>query len=140
MYGSLPEQKTVLEYLEYQAAPGTNTQQIKDVAGSLLFSGEMVEKKIRVLSGGERARLVLAGLLLEKHNVLVLDEPGAGLDVQARESLWDELRRHTGAGGSIILTTHHLEEVNALAHEVVLLDRGQVRATGPAAQLLAEWS
>ena len=63
VYTTLPEQKTVLEYLEYQAAPGTVTQQIKDVAGSLLFSGEMVEKKIRVLSGGERARLVMAGLL-----------------------------------------------------------------------------
>ena len=55
----------MLEYLEYQAAPGTTPQHIKDVAGSFLFSGELVEKKIRVLCGGERARLVLAGLLLE---------------------------------------------------------------------------
>src|SRR5262249_23630393 len=62
VYTTLPEQKTVLEYLEYQAAPKTPDQQIKDVAGSFLFSGEMIEKRIRILSGGERARLVLAGL------------------------------------------------------------------------------
>ena len=66
VHARCPRTKTVLEYLEYQAAPMTGTQQIKDVAGSLLFSGELIEKKIRVLSGGERARLVLAGLLLQK--------------------------------------------------------------------------
>ena len=93
VYTTLPENKTVLEYLEYQAAPGTNTQQIKDVAGSLLFSGEMIEKRIRVLSGGERARLVLAGLLLQKHNVLVLDEPGNHLDVESVEALAEALLR-----------------------------------------------
>ncbi len=65
VYTTLPENERSEEYLEHQAAPGTNDQQIKDVAGSFLFSGEMVEKKIRVLSGGERARLVLAGLLLQ---------------------------------------------------------------------------
>ena len=77
----------MLEYLDYQAAPGTTTQQIKTIAGSFLFSGETAEKKIKVLSGGERARLVLAGLLLEKHNVLVLDEPGNHLDVETVEAL-----------------------------------------------------
>ena len=85
VYTTLPEEKTVQEYLEYQAVPGTTTQQMKDVAGSFLFSGELVEKRLRVLSGGERARLVLAGLLLEQHNVLVLDEPGNHLDVERSE-------------------------------------------------------
>lgn len=92
------------------------------------------------LSPGQRRRLAVALAFAGNADLLVLDEPGTGLDVQARESLRDELRRHTRAGGSIILTTHHLEEVHALAHEVVLLNRGQVRAIGPAAQLLAEWS
>ena len=98
VYTTLPENKTVLEYLEYQAAPGTITQQIKDVAGSLLFSGEMIEKTIRVLSGGERARLVLAGLLLQKHNVLVLDEPGNHLDVESVEALAEALCGYPGHG------------------------------------------
>ncbi|MGI9428512.1 MAG: ABC-F family ATP-binding cassette domain-containing protein, partial [Bythopirellula sp.] len=70
VYTTLPEKQTVDEYLHYQAAAGTTIQQVKDVAGSLLFTGDLVEKKIRVLSGGERARLVLAGLLLQQHNVL----------------------------------------------------------------------
>ena len=62
VYTSLPEKQTVLEYLEYRAAPGTKTQAILDLAGSFLFRGEHVQKKDRVLSGGERARLCLAGV------------------------------------------------------------------------------
>jgi ABC-2 type transport system ATP-binding protein len=92
------------------------------------------------LSPGQRRRLAVALAFAGNVDLLVLDEPGTGLDVQARESLWHELRRHTRAGGSIILTTHHLGEVTALAHEVVVLHHGQVRTTGPAGQLRAEWS
>ena len=98
VYTTLPEDRTVSDYLYRQAAPGTKDQQIKDVAGSFLFSGEMVEKQIRVLSGGERARLVLAGLLLEQHNVLVLDEPGNHLDVESVEALADALSSYPGHG------------------------------------------
>ena len=64
VYSTLPEKKTVLEYLEYQAMPGTTTQDILALAGALLFRDSHVQKKIKVLSGGERARLCLAGLLL----------------------------------------------------------------------------
>jgi ATP-binding cassette subfamily F protein 3 len=123
VYGSLPEQKTVLEYLEYQAAPGTNTQQIKDVAGSLLFSGEMIEKKIRVLSGGERARLVLAGLLLEKHNVLVLDEPGNHLDVESVEALAEALERYPG---TVVFTSHDRHFMHRVATHVIEVRAGRV--------------
>ncbi len=86
VYTSLPENLTVLEYLERNAAPGTKTQAILDLAGALLFRGEQVEKSVSVLSGGERARLCLAGLLLNQYNVLVLDEPGNHLDVDTVES------------------------------------------------------
>ncbi len=123
VYTTLPEQKTVLEYLEYQAAKGTVTQQIKDVAGSLLFSGEMVEKKIRVLSGGERARLVLAGLLLQRNNVLVLDEPGNHLDVESVEALAEAL---IGYSGTVVFTSHDRHFMHRVATHVVEVRAGRV--------------
>ncbi len=123
VYTSLPESKTVFEYLEYQAAPGTFTQQIKDVAGSFLFSGEMVDKRISVLSGGERARLVLAGLLLEQHNVLVLDEPGNHLDVESVEALAEALERYQG---TVIFTAHDRHFMHRVATQVVEVGGGRV--------------
>jgi ATP-binding cassette subfamily F protein 3 len=123
VYTTLPETKTVLEYLEYQAAPNTTTQQIKDVAGSLLFSGEMVEKRIRVLSGGERARLVLAGLLLQKHNVLVLDEPGNHLDVESVEALAEALCRYPGTA---VFTSHDRHFMHRVATHVIEVRAGRV--------------
>ena len=87
VYTSLPESQTVLEYLQKQAAFGKKDQEILEVAGALLFRGAHVKKPISVLSGGERARLCLAGLLLSEHNVLILDEPGNHLDVDTVEAL-----------------------------------------------------
>ena len=87
VYTTLPEDETVLSYLERVSALGTKTQRILDLAGAMLFRGAATEKKIRVLSGGERARLCLAGLLLGGTNVLVLDEPGNHLDVETVEAL-----------------------------------------------------
>ena len=84
VYSTLPEKRTVLEHLEYQAHAGTTGQEILAVAGALLFRDSHVNKKIAVLSGGERARLCMAGLLLGDYNILVLDEPGNHLDVENR--------------------------------------------------------
>lgn len=123
VYTTLPEDKTVMEYLEYQAAPMTTTQQIKDVAGSLLFSGDLIEKKIRVLSGGERARLVLAGLLLQKHNVLVMDEPGNHLDVESVEALAEAL---CGFKGTVIFTSHDRHFMHRVATQVIEVRAGRV--------------
>jgi ATP-binding cassette subfamily F protein 3 len=123
VYSSLPEEKTVMEYLEYHAAPLTTTQQIKDVAGSLLFSGELIEKRIRVLSGGERARLVLAGLLLQKHNVLVMDEPGNHLDVESVEALAEAL---CGFKGTLIFTSHDRHFMHRVATQVIEVHAGRV--------------
>ncbi|TWT74431.1 putative ABC transporter ATP-binding protein YheS [Posidoniimonas polymericola] len=123
VYTTLDPKQTVLEYLEYQAAPGTNTLQIKSVAGSFLFSGELAEKKIQVLSGGERARLVLAGLLLEQHNVLVLDEPGNHLDVETIEALGEALKRYQG---TVIFTSHDRHFMRRTATDVVEVGGGRV--------------
>ncbi|TWT47440.1 ABC-F family ATP-binding cassette domain-containing protein [Botrimarina hoheduenensis] len=123
VYTTLRENLTVLEYLDYQAAPGTNTQQLKDVAGSFLFSGERAEKSIKVLSGGERARLVLAGLLLEQHNVLVLDEPGNHLDVETIEALAAALKRYEG---TVIFTSHDRYFMHEVATAVIEVREGRV--------------
>ncbi|MBA3483675.1 MAG: ABC-F family ATP-binding cassette domain-containing protein, partial [Pirellulales bacterium] len=123
VYTTLPNDKTVEDYLYYQAAQGTNGQQIKDVAGSFLFRGELIEKKIKVLSGGERARLVLAGLLLEQHNVLVLDEPGNHLDVETVEALAEALRRYKG---TVLFTSHDRHFMQRVATAVVEVASGRV--------------
>jgi ATP-binding cassette subfamily F protein 3 len=103
VYTSLPERLTVLEYLHREAVFGKKVQEILEVAGSLLFRKGHVEKPISVLSGGERARLCLAGLLLGNHNVLVLDEPGNHLDVDTVESLAEALLDYAG---TVIFTSH----------------------------------
>ncbi len=123
VYTTLPEDRTVEDYLYRQAAPGTRDQQIKDVAGSFLFSGSHIEKRIRVLSGGERARLVLAGLLLEQHNVLVLDEPGNHLDVETVEALADALNRYPG---TVIFTSHDRHFMQRVSTAVVEVREGRV--------------
>src|SRR5712691_5574390 len=103
VYTSLPEKQTVLGYLEQQAAFGKKDQEILEVAGALLFRKTHVEKPISVLSGGERARLCLAGLLLSDHNVLILDEPGNHLDVETVEALAEALLEYQG---TVIFTSH----------------------------------
>jgi ATP-binding cassette subfamily F protein 3 len=123
VYTTLPEERTVEDYLHYQAAPGTTSQQIKDVAGSFLFRGDLIEKKIRVLSGGERARLVLAGLLLEQHNVLVLDEPGNHLDVETVEALAEALRRYKG---TVLFTSHDRHFMQRVCTAVIEVASGRV--------------
>jgi ATP-binding cassette subfamily F protein 3 len=123
VYTTLPEDRTVEDYLYRQAASGTKDQQIKDVAGSFLFSGEATQKKIRVLSGGERARLVLAGLLLEQHNVLVLDEPGNHLDVETVEALADALIRYPG---TVLFTSHDRHFMQRVSTAVIEVREGRV--------------
>jgi ATP-binding cassette subfamily F protein 3 len=103
VYTSLPEKQTVFEYLDETAARGTKEQHILAAAGAMLFRGDAIEKRISVLSGGERARLCLTGLLLSQYNVLVLDEPGNHLDVDTVEALAEALLEYKG---TVIFTSH----------------------------------
>jgi ATP-binding cassette subfamily F protein 3 len=118
----------VLEYLEHAAAPGTKAQTILDLAGSFLFRGDHVHKRIAVLSGGERARLCLAGLLLGKCNVLVLDEPGNHLDVETVEALAAALCDYKG---TVLFTSHDRYFMSRVATSVVeVRGRGVVNYRG----------
>ncbi len=124
VYTTLDPRKTVLEYLEYQAMTGTTNQQILAVAGSLLFRDAHVNKKIKVLSGGERARLCMAGLLLGDYNVLVLDEPGNHLDVETVESLANALMEYQG---TVIFTSHDRHFMSRIATSVIEVRDSHVR-------------
>ena len=123
VYTSLPEKQTVLEYLHQHAARGKKDQEILDIAGAFLFRGANVEKPVSVLSGGERARLCLAGLMLSEHNILVLDEPGNHLDVDTIESLAEALLEYEG---TVIFTSHDRHFTSRVATCIVEVRDGRV--------------
>ena len=124
VYSTLPPKQTVLEYLEYKAIPGTTNQQILAVAGSLLFRDSHVKKKISVLSGGERARLCMAGLLLGDYNILVLDEPGNHLDVETVEALANALLAYEG---TVLFTSHDRHFMSRIATNIIEVRDGCAR-------------
>jgi len=124
VYTTLPPEQTVLEYLEYKAKPGTTTQECLACAGSLLFRGGHTKKPIKVLSGGERARLCMAGLLLGTYNILILDEPGNHLDVETVESLAEALLAYKG---TVIFTSHDRHFVRRVATSIIEVRDGRAR-------------
>ena len=124
VYTTLPPKDTVIEYLESQAMYGTTDQQILAIAGALLFRDDHVHKKIKVLSGGERARLCLAGLLLGDYNILVLDEPGNHLDVETVEALATALEKYKG---TVIFTSHDRHFMKRIATSVIEVRDGTVK-------------
>lgn len=123
VYTSLPEKQTVFEYLEEHAPLGTKTQEVLNAAASLLFRGDAVYKKISVLSGGERARLCMAGVMLSQCNVLILDEPGNHLDVDTVDSLAEALLAFKG---TVIFTSHDRHFMKRIATHIIEVRDGRV--------------
>lgn len=124
VYSSLDERQTVIEHLEYTSDSNTTRQDLLAMAGALLFRDDHIQKKIKVLSGGERARLCMAGLLLGTANVLVLDEPGNHLDVETVEALADALLLYKG---SVIFTSHDRHFMHRVATSVIEVRDGSVK-------------
>ena len=89
------------------------------------------------LSGGQKQRLSIACALAGDPDLLFLDEPTTGLDPQSRRQLWDILARFKAAGGTILLTTHYMDEAEALCDRVAIVDHGKVIALGTPAELIA---
>ncbi|MBP8168393.1 MAG: ABC transporter ATP-binding protein [Azonexus sp.] len=92
---------------------------------------------MRRLSGGMKRRVLVAQALVHKPPVIVLDEPTAGVDVELRQGLWQFVRRLNGEGHTIILTTHYLEEAEALCGRIALMKQGRVVALDTTANLIA---
>jgi len=99
---------------------------------------ELARRQTGGLSGGERRRLAVALAFVGSPELVVLDEPTTGLDVESRQATWTAIRSYAAEGGTILLTTHYLEEAEALASIVVVLDRGRVLARGTLATIRAQ--
>ena len=127
------------ELLQLQAAlyhlPGSAAKKRIEEVISLLGLEEYADKKTGTYSGGMRRRIDLAAGLLHQPDVLVLDEPTVGLDIESRVVVWDLLRKLREAGTTVLITSHYLEEVDALADRVAIIDRGVVIAEGTPSQL-----
>ena len=101
---------------------------------------ELEEKRgarVVTLSGGQKQRLAVACALVSKPELLFLDEPTTGLDPQSRRQLWEIIRRFRGAGGTVLLTTHYMEEAERLCDRVAIMDRGKIIALGTPRELIA---
>ena len=110
----LPPEKTVLEIMEDAATDG-NRMRVRDMLGSFLFGGDAVDKKAKVLSGGERNRLALCKLLLSPFNVLIMDEPTNHLDIASKNVLKEALKSFNG---TLILVSHDRDFLQGLTSSV----------------------
>jgi ABC-2 type transport system ATP-binding protein len=100
---------------------------------------ELEEKRgarVGKLSGGQKQRLAVATAMVSAPDLLFLDEPTTGLDPQARLKLWDIIEKYLSGGGTVLLTTHYMEEATRLCDRVAIMDQGQIIALGSPAQLI----
>ena len=98
---------------------------------------EKRDARVVTLSGGQKQRLAVAGALVSKPELLFLDEPTTGLDPQSRRQLWEIIRRFRAAGGTVLLTTHYMEEAERLCDRVAIMDHGKIIALGTPRELIA---
>ena len=113
-----------------------NDAWIDEILANLDLTGK-AKVNMRRLSGGMKRRVLVAQALVHKPPVIVLDEPTAGVDVELRQGLWQFVRRLNNEGHTIILTTHYLEEAEALCGRIALMKQGRIIALDTTANLMA---
>ena len=131
----LSEKLTVRETVELFASFYRQPKSAAEVLGEL----ELAEKSdawVGKLSGGQRQRLAVATALVANPRILFLDEPTTGLDPQSRRQLWEIIREFQRRGGTVLLTTHYMDEAERLCDRLAIIDHGQVIAEGSPAELI----
>ncbi|MHA7276878.1 ABC transporter ATP-binding protein [Arthrobacter sp. Hz1] len=126
---SVPQTLRVSETVDFVAAHYPDPVPTAELLDNFGLS-TMAANQCGGLSGGQQRRLLVALALVGRPALVILDEPTTGLDVEARESLWRLLRDYQRSGGTLLITSHYLEEIQALAGRVVVIDKGAVVADG----------
>ena len=113
------------------------TKRIEELLNQLDLT-EHADKEFKQLSGGLKRRAILARALIHKPQLLILDEPTAGLDVELRRNLWDYLRKINKEGVTILLTSHYLEEVELLCNKIAIINNGKIVYMGDKSDFVKE--
>jgi len=134
--GRVPETLRVREHIDLFSSYYENPM---PAAAVLAAAGleKLSDRKFGDLSGGQRQRVLFALAICGDPDLLFLDEPTVGLDVEARRMLWDEIRQLVGRGKTVLLTTHYLQEADALADRVAVINQGEIVAEGSPAEIKA---
>ena len=137
--GSTWDDSTAREELVLQARLyGASKSAARSRAASVLDGfqlSEYADRKCKTYSGGQRRRVDIALGIIHEPKVVFLDEPTTGLDPQSRAHMWDEIRRLRGDGMTIFITTHYLDEADALCDRISIMDHGEIVASGSPASL-----
>jgi ABC-2 type transport system ATP-binding protein len=115
--------------------PGDEIKRRTDELLELMGLTDVAGKLTGQYSGGMKRRLDLAAALVHRPQLLILDEPTEGLDPQSRTALWEELERISGAGTTMLLTTHYMEEADRLCSRLAIIDEGRIQVEGAPAEL-----
>ncbi|GEM87392.1 ABC transporter ATP-binding protein [Meiothermus granaticius] len=132
----LPNELRVREVLELVAAYYPDPKPKGELLEAFGLAG-LEGRQCGGLSGGQKRRLAVALAFAGNPKLVILDEPTTGLDVEARRTLWEGIKRYRAGGGTVLLTTHYLEEAEALASRVAVINKGRLIAEGSVAEIKA---
>ena len=134
--GGLLKDLTVEETAQYTASLFAHTRPVDEVLRRAGIS-DIRERKVGKCSGGEQQRLRFAMALLSDPELLILDEPTTGMDVEGRRGFWAAIRHDTDEGRTVLFATHYLEEADAYADRIILIRRGEIVADGTSSEVKA---